>query len=264
MLPGDHPPGEAQGQKVAGTLTRRTFGGSAGGGDGRDQFLVAGTLGACKGGWSDDLDRCGAFVTGPLTVGGGGFNGQDAYNDLLVTPFDPTQITSKTNRSKPRKGSPCHTLSRGAHPPAVAFNPQSAGDCRGLDPKPVVSALNRSQKAAVAFNLRGREGGAMPEVADRASVRASAGGSSRSYVANGGVRRLTPRECERLQGFPDDWTEGHADAARYRMMGNAVAVPCAQWIGKRLVRVHQRYAALFEAERRRVFGTEHHPATRFA
>jgi site-specific DNA-cytosine methylase len=40
-----------------------------------------------------------------------------------------------------------------------------------------------------------------------------------------GVRRLTPIECERLQGFPDGWTEGHADSHRYRMMGNAVAVP---------------------------------------
>lgn len=53
-------------------------------------------------------------------------------------------------------------------------------------------------------------------------------------------RRLTPRECERLQGFPDDWTrwdhEGKelADGPRYRMLGNAVAVPCAEWIGRRL------------------------------
>lgn len=55
------------------------------------------------------------------------------------------------------------------------------------------------------------------------------------------VRRLTPRECERLQGFPDDWTaldaSGRpvADAARYRAMGNAVAVPVVAWIGRRLL-----------------------------
>ena len=43
------------------------------------------------------------------------------------------------------------------------------------------------------------------------------------------LRRLTPRECERLQGFPDDWTlvDGMADSPRYRMLGNAVAVPVA-------------------------------------
>jgi DNA (cytosine-5)-methyltransferase 1 len=50
-----------------------------------------------------------------------------------------------------------------------------------------------------------------------------------------GVRRLTPRECERLQGFPDDWTAGFSDSVRYRMLGNAVAVPCAEWIGRRLL-----------------------------
>lgn len=46
------------------------------------------------------------------------------------------------------------------------------------------------------------------------------------------VRRLTPTECERLQGFPDDWTAGQSDSARYRQLGNAVAVPVAEWIGK--------------------------------
>jgi len=48
------------------------------------------------------------------------------------------------------------------------------------------------------------------------------------------VRRLTPTECERLQGFPDGWTEGVSDSVRYRMLGNAVAVPVAEWIGKKI------------------------------
>lgn len=46
-----------------------------------------------------------------------------------------------------------------------------------------------------------------------------------------GVRRLTPLECERLMGLPDDWTAGHADSVRYRQCGNAVVVPVAEWIG---------------------------------
>lgn len=50
-----------------------------------------------------------------------------------------------------------------------------------------------------------------------------------------GVRRLTPTECERLQGFLDGWTAGFADSVRYRMLGNAVCVNVAEWIGKRLV-----------------------------
>jgi site-specific DNA-cytosine methylase len=49
------------------------------------------------------------------------------------------------------------------------------------------------------------------------------------------VRRLTPTECERLQGFPDGWTEGQADSNRYKQMGNAVAVPVVEWIIRGLV-----------------------------
>jgi DNA (cytosine-5)-methyltransferase 1 len=44
------------------------------------------------------------------------------------------------------------------------------------------------------------------------------------------VRRLTPLECERLQGFPDGWTEEQSDTNRYKQMGNAVAVPVVEWI----------------------------------
>jgi len=50
------------------------------------------------------------------------------------------------------------------------------------------------------------------------------------------VRRLTPTECERLQGFPDGWTEGQADSHRYKQMGNAVAVPVVQWIIDRMTK----------------------------
>lgn len=60
------------------------------------------------------------------------------------------------------------------------------------------------------------------------------------------VRRLTPIECERLQGFPDDWAAQRIDhktgnvieqkdSARYKQMGNAVAVPCVQWLLARIV-----------------------------
>jgi site-specific DNA-cytosine methylase len=48
------------------------------------------------------------------------------------------------------------------------------------------------------------------------------------------VRRLTPIECERLQGFPDDWTVGLADSHRYKQMGNAVTVNVAHYIGSLL------------------------------
>ncbi len=50
------------------------------------------------------------------------------------------------------------------------------------------------------------------------------------------VRRLTPTECERLQGFPDGWTDGQSDAPRYKQMGNAVAVPVVEWIINRIIK----------------------------
>jgi DNA (cytosine-5)-methyltransferase 1 len=50
------------------------------------------------------------------------------------------------------------------------------------------------------------------------------------------VRRLTPKECERLQGFPDDWTADQIDSQRYKQMGNAVTVPVVEWIMQRVVK----------------------------
>ena len=103
---------------------------------------------------------------------------------------------------------------------------------------------------AVAFDLRGRDGGAMPEGPHAtANLRAASGGSSRSYVAQTtvgeqwAVRRLTPRECERLQGFDDDHTAiprggkpatECADGPRYKSLGNSWAVPIVRWIGARI------------------------------
>jgi DNA (cytosine-5)-methyltransferase 1 len=48
------------------------------------------------------------------------------------------------------------------------------------------------------------------------------------------VRRLTPVECERLQGFDDNWTDGQADSSRYKQLGNAVTVNVIEWLGHRL------------------------------
>ena len=57
------------------------------------------------------------------------------------------------------------------------------------------------------------------------------------------VRRLTPLECERLQGLPDGWTDGQADATRYRQLGNSVAVPVVEWITRRIAAVEARLVA---------------------
>ena len=69
-------------------------------------------------------------------------------------------------------------------------------------------------------------------------------GTCEQYI----VRRLTPKECERLQGFPDDWTKipyrGKSadecpDGPRYKAMGNSMAVPVMRWIGERIALVDE-------------------------
>lgn len=108
---------------------------------------------------------------------------------------------------------------------------------------------NSTATVALSFNLRGREGGAMPEVDPDglACQRAASCGSSRSYVALTGVRRLTPRECARLQGFPDDHCDiifngkPAADGPKYRALGNSMAVPVMAWLGRRIEFVTANY-----------------------
>jgi len=51
------------------------------------------------------------------------------------------------------------------------------------------------------------------------------------------IRRLTPIECERLQGFPDNWTEGISDTQRYKCLGNAVSVPVIEFIAKHILTI---------------------------
>jgi DNA (cytosine-5)-methyltransferase 1 len=78
----------------------------------------------------------------------------------------------------------------------------------------------------------------------RARTPGSQENSSTTAVQHGwAVRRLTPRECERLQGFPDDYTlvpyrgKPAADGPRYKALGNSMAVNCMRWLGRRIARI---------------------------
>jgi len=85
----------------------------------------------------------------------------------------------------------------------------------------------------VATLMRMREGkpggGKGPLISEDKSL-TIATANDQTLLNEGTVRRLTPVECERLQGFPDDWTAGQSDSARYKQMGNAVAVPVVDWV----------------------------------
>jgi len=102
--------------------------------------------------------------------------------------------------------------------------------------------LQAKNPQAVAIAIRGRDGGATAEIGDDCghALRASQGGGDKAHVLlSMGVRRLTPRECERLQGFPDDYTAipGAADGPRYKALGNSMAVNVMRWIGTRIAMV---------------------------
>jgi len=69
-----------------------------------------------------------------------------------------------------------------------------------------------------------------PQPSEEVSPTLRRNGNGMAALNEAQVRRLTPLECERLQGFPDEWTTGQSDSARYKQMGNAVAVPVVEWI----------------------------------
>ena len=93
----------------------------------------------------------------------------------------------------------------------------------------------------VTVAIRGREGGATAEVGGEVAnaLRSAQGGGSAPYVLSTRVRRLTPRECERLQGFPDDATTipGTSDTARYAALGNSMTVPMMRWLSERITKI---------------------------
>lgn len=73
------------------------------------------------------------------------------------------------------------------------------------------------------------------ETINTLTSRMGTGGNNVSGIATSiNVRRLTPVECERLQGFPDGWTDEQTDSHRYKQMGNAVTVNVAEWIFNRV------------------------------
>ncbi|MCW9710021.1 DNA cytosine methyltransferase [Avibacterium sp. 21-586] len=98
----------------------------------------------------------------------------------------------------------------------------------------------------VLFEVKGAEAVRLADkpLSPTLKARMGTGGNNVPCIANLlYVRKLTPKECERLQGFPDDWTkipyrnkpaEQCPDSPRYKAIGNSMAVPVMRWIGTRL------------------------------
>ena len=249
-LSGNPPPRREAGQGAAPTLAARTRGG---------------------GGLGTDFDCDGGLIAS-----------HDAAQPLLAKENSSHRLDAESYVAFPSTGSVSHYLNAGgmgridyetetmvAHAlRGEGFDASEDGTGRGTPIVPVAfsakdyggdamenvsptlragghheSHANAGVMPAVAFDLRGRDGGAMPEGPhDTANLRAASGGSSRSYVAQPwAVRRLTPTECHRLQGFPDGFCDipwrgkDHApDGPQYKALGNSFAVNVAEWIGRRI------------------------------
>ena len=171
---------------------------------------------------------------------------------LDALPFDTTQITSPENRSRPEFGKPCHTLQADAHVPCAAvmcLNDQG-GSMMG------VSHTDMTAYVASVDCRNFTEGG---ETNGTLQAKESGGQSmnlNNTVCQNMVVRRLTPLECERLQGFPDGWTDigewtdsrgkrhKDADSPRYKALGNSIALPPWKWLLKRLCGNYERDATM--------------------
>jgi len=135
------------------------------------------------------------------------------------------------------------------HP--IAFGSQNSASQGDSVSKQVTPTLDKSKTPAICaplntqLGLRGadtsnssREGVGIGKDGDPSFTLQAA--HSHGVISPLAVRRLTPRECERLQGFPDDYTlipyrnKLAADGPRYKAMGNSMAVPVMRWIGKQI------------------------------
>lgn len=228
-----HGPASRNEMAVAGYLqVVQAFGGNNSSGP----IDVSTTLLAHKGA-SGRLDFASeTFVTGTLCAGGksaGSYTQQDAHNGLLV-PIAPQGYTI-----------------HGTPAAEVASESDTAQCLRARTP----GALENSSNTVVLQPEPVRTGGSHQDVIFHEDgvmncIPAGSNGNGGSYtktLIGSAVRRLTPRECERLMGYPDDWTRfgvkpnGQiyevADGPRYQMCGNGWATDVAEWVGARVMMV---------------------------
>ena len=229
---GWHPaPSRGTREGVAPTISARTSGG---------------------GGLGTDFD-----LDGGLTVMATGQAGAEVVSDGSPSltcnheapiVFDPAQVTSVANRSNPQPGDPCHTLHQSEPPMLIRMREGKEGGGKGplvSEDQSLTLATGNDQVLAYAIQERavsenvnaGPQGKGWQEgVAFTMEARHHA----QSVSSGMQVRRLTPVECCRLQGFPDDFLDityrgkPAADGPKYKALGNSWAVPCARWIGERI------------------------------
>jgi DNA (cytosine-5)-methyltransferase 1 len=173
-------------------------------------------------------------------------------------PYDLFQITAPVNRQNRQPGDPCHTLARdnAAHA-AVAFANRTRDGIKmpeimadGVTPaltNPGGGGRSDAINVAVAFQQNQIGEVRCNNIAGTVNTNSNASGRNTPMAMQAmTVRRLTPIECEFLQGFPRNYTlipwrkkqaEDCPDGPRYKALGNSMAVNCMAWIGERIAAV---------------------------
>ena len=239
------------------------------------------------------LNDQGGNVMGVSHDVAGTLRAQEHGHQPAVMAFDTTQITSKQNGSIPDFGKPCHTLNANAHVPCAVLDMSHAcdviRDCGEVLPSLQARMGTGGNQIPLTFQMQGfgdyREGDVASsckqrdfkdstdlvcsvdcrnfteggEINGTLQAKESGGQSlnlNNTVRQNMVVRRLTPLECERLQGFPDHWTDlgewtdskgkrhKDADSPRYKALGNSIALPPWKWLLKRLCGNYERDATM--------------------
>ena len=184
-----------------------------------------------------------------------GANHEGARDGKLVT--EPVLLTMREGKPGGGKGpllSTNKSLSLRTGNEQTLFAPIGFSHTQGLSAQPSEDAWPTSRTEgngmAVAYSIRedAKANTFSATELDRANALSALRPSPQSHHAQMfiaeqptmAVRRLTPLECERLMGWPDDWTAGQSDTHRYKQCGNGVASPVAQWIAQQLLQLDKQ------------------------
>ena len=179
-----------------------------------------------------------------------------------VCVFNEETITSRTNASNPQWGGPCHTLGATGAGRTICigadiYNFGVTGNIAATLNSSSCATGGRSGPSVIQSYTQGSFGKYIEGCGTlRANGGDNGGGSENLAVSKKTVRRLTPLECERLQGFPDGWTDigewidskgkEHecSDSARYKALGNSIALPFWRFLCKRISAQYARKATM--------------------
>lgn len=191
---------------------------------------------------------------------GVGVQADIAYTLEARAEVQAVSVTGEISHTLKAEGFDASEDGTGRGNPIIAFSSKDYGaDAGELSPTlraggHSASHANAGVPPAVAYDLLGKPASEVARATDvhtplRARLPGQVENSTVTVALTSAVRRLTPIECERLQGFPDDYTripirgKPAADGPRYKSLGNSMAVPVMRWIGERIDRFMPREEA---------------------